>query len=254
MRTWVGVALAWLMGCQATLREGLSEEQANQIAVALDEAGIASTKEGARAGQQPSSFGVRVAHDDVGRALRALEHAEVPRSEPSGFDALLAEPGLLMTPREERARWAAATSGELARSLERLPGIVDARVHLALAEAPLALDQPPAPHKASVLLRRRAQAAQLSEAQVRALVAGGVEGLAPDQVSVIQSSLPAGPRATPRLVRVGPIEVTSRSVGALRAVLGTALSLDLVLAGALIALVHRRRVRTAVEAQTKAPA
>jgi type III secretion protein J len=239
-RTWVGLGLALLVGCQATLREGLSEEQANQIAVALNEAGIVSTKERGP-GAQASSFSVRVAEDDVPGALRALERAEAPRAEPSGFDALLAEPGLLVTPREERARWAAATSGELARSLGRLPGIVDARVHLALADAPVALDEAPAPPKASVLVRRDARAAPVPEAQVQALVAGAVEGLAPEQVTVIQSSVPAAHRAMAELVRVGPIEVTSRSVAALRVVLGTALALDVVLAAALIALVYRRR-------------
>jgi type III secretion protein J len=240
MRTWAGVGLALLVGCQATLREGLSEEQANQIAVALDEAGIVSSKERAP-GAQASSFAVRVAQGDVAGALRALERADTPHSEPSGFNTLLAEPGLLMTPREERARWAAATSGELARSLGRLPGIVDARVHLALADAPVALDEAPAQPKASVLVRREAEAAPVPEAQVQALVAGGVEGLVPERVTVIQSSVPARARVTAGLVRVGPIEVTSRSVAALRAVLGTALALDVVLAAALIALVYRRR-------------
>ncbi len=168
------------------------------------------------------------------------------RTESSNFDNLQTEPRLLMTPREERTRWAAALSVELARSLERLPGVIDARVHLALPDAPLALDQPQPPGKAAVLLRREHGASPAAESHVRALVAGAVEGLAPNQVAVVQTSARAPSPAAPALVQLGPIEVTRRSSAALRAVLGSALALDLVLAVALIAVVYRRRTRPAL--------
>ena len=96
-----------------------------------------------------------------------------------------------------------------------------------------------------MLLRREAGSSPVAEPQVRALVAGAVEGLAADQVAVIQSSAPAPRASNPKLVRLGPIEVTRRSATALRALLGAALALDLVLAVALIAVVYRRRASTA---------
>jgi type III secretory pathway lipoprotein EscJ len=122
---------------------------------------------------------------------------------------------------------------------------VDARVHLALPEAPFALDRPAPPSKASVLLRRAKGSSPVAEAHVRALVAGAVVGLAADQVAVVQELAPPPAAAAPKLLRLGPIEVTRRSVAALRGVLGTALALDLVLAVALIAVVYRRRASPA---------
>jgi type III secretion protein J len=175
----------------------------------------------------------------------ARPQAPTAQAKPSGFEFLRNEPGFLVTPREERARWAAAMSVELARSLEQLPGVTDARVHLAVSSVPVALDQPQPPAKASVLLRRAYGASPVAEGHVQALVAGAVEGLAPDHVAVVQASVRAPSPAAPALVRLGPIEVTRRSSAALRAVLGSALALDLVLALALIAVVYRRRSRTA---------
>ena len=59
-------------------------------------------------------------------ARRKLEriHERLPKPAEPDFAALYRESGLLATPREERARWAAATAGELARSLERVPGVL----------------------------------------------------------------------------------------------------------------------------------
>jgi type III secretion protein J len=145
------------------------------------------------------------------------------------------------TPNEERARWAAATAGELSRSLERIAGVSDARVHVAPAETPLALDASPRPAKASVLVRRKAGAPPIDEAAVRALVAGAVDGLAPEHVVVTQTPLQAGAPHVAGLVHVGPISVTRSSALALKLVLGGALAFDLLLAVAVIALWRDRR-------------
>jgi type III secretion protein J len=229
-----------LNACTATVRGGLSEQEANQLVVALDSAAIAATKLAETTGGQ-QRFLVEVASVDMTRALKVLQAEKLPKAIEPGFEALYRETGLVATPIEERARWAAATTGELSRSLERLHGVLDARVHLALPETPQQLDAERPQPRAAVLIQRQRQVPPIDEAKVRALVAGAVDGLAVERVTVVQVVAEPQPRAALALVHVGPIAVTGGSAFALRALLGGALALDLVLAAALVALVRRKR-------------
>ena len=232
------------VGCKTTLRSGLSEHEANEIMLALDGAQIAASKVAAQ-GADRARFAVQVPAAEVAQALRVLEREKLPQAEAPGFEQLYAESSLVATPAEERARWAAATAGELSRSLERIAGVADARVHLALDTSARALDAPEPAAKASVLIRRRSGAAAVDEAAVRVLVAGAVDGLSPDRVSVLQALSDSGAPPKPSWVRVGPISVTRASTFALKALLGGALALDLLLAVTLVVLwrVHRRAQR-----------
>ena len=51
------------------------------------------------------------------------------------LERTFAQASLVPTATEERVRAAQALSGELSRSLERLEGVLDARVHLSLPDA-----------------------------------------------------------------------------------------------------------------------
>ncbi len=240
--TWLVLLGGALLGAcsKAVVRQGLTEQEANQIVVALDRSAIAASKV-AQPGAGSGAFGVEVAAGDVASALALIEARRLPEAPESGFDALYREPQLIATPQEERARWVAATAGELARSLRRMPGVADAHVHLAPADAPAALDAPPPRAKASVLIERRRGAPPLDQGSVRALVAGALNGLEPDRVSVIQSTLEAEPQPQRAFARVGPVTVAARSAGTLRALLAASLGLDLLMAAALIAVLRRRR-------------
>jgi type III secretion protein J len=239
----VGLAV-FAVGCKGTLRSGLSEREANQITLALDAAQIAATKVAGQ-GSDTARYAVQVPAAEMARALRVLEREKLPRFEAPGFEQLYDDGGLLATPSEERARWAAATAGELSRSLERIAGVADARVHLALDTSSRALDAPEPARKASVLIRRRRGASAVDDTAVRALVAGAVDGLGPDRVTVLQ--VPSDSDSTPRpaWVRIGPITVTRASTFALKALLGGALALDLLLAVTLVVVwrLHRRAQR-----------
>ena len=228
-----------LLACNATLRGGLSQAEADQLAAALAGADIASSRN-RQAGAGPGAFELQVASADVARALQLLEREQLPRAPHAGFAELLQPSGLVATPEQERARWSTATAGELARSLERFAGVLDARVHLVVPE-PRALDVAPPPPKASVLLRRKAQTAPVEEAAVRTLVAGAVDGLVPERVSVVQIASERASTATAGLVQVGPIAVTRGTAPALKLVLGSALLLDALLAAALIWAWRTRR-------------
>jgi type III secretion protein J len=235
----IGLAVV-AFGCKGTLRGGLSEHDANQIALALDAAQIGATKVAGQ-GSGAARYEIQVPAADMAPALRVLEREQLPRPEAPGLEQLFDRGGLIATPAEERARWTAATAGELSRSLERIAGVADARVHLALDDSPRELDEPEPAPKASVLIRLRRGVHGVDPGAVRALVAGAVDGLEPARVTVVQAPSAPAQAVGRTLVQIGPIHVTRSSALALKAVLGSALVLDLVLAVTLVVLWRNRR-------------
>ncbi|MBX3250036.1 MAG: secretion protein [Myxococcales bacterium] len=232
------LALTAALGCEATLEAGLSEGEANQMIVALHAQGVGATKES----EGPEGrYRVRVTNDDVARALDVLRDEGLPRRDAPGFAEVFGQPGLVPTATEERARYVAALGGELSRTIAAFDGVVEARVHVAVPERRrLALDEAPPTPRASVFVRHRAEPPD--EAAIRALVAGAVEGLAEDAVTVVvqRTSQPATP-ADAGLAQLGPIAVSRGSATILKAVLGAAFLLHLVLAAALVIAWRRRR-------------
>jgi len=179
--------LLLLAGCGGEpVAHGLAERQANQVAVALDQAGLRAAvrkEEGSEA-----AWRVEVPSGAVSAARRLLAERALPRQEGAGFAALLGQGGLVPTPAEERARILHALSGELARSVEAVDGVVEARVHLAPApEDPLRGAPAPAARAAVLVKVRAGQRARVEPLQfgIQALVAGAVPGLEPSQVAVV---------------------------------------------------------------------
>jgi type III secretion protein J len=224
------------------VRTGLNEVEANQVVVALDRAELAARKRTATGSGGPSDlYEVTVASSEATQAMRLLEEQGLPRPVPPGFDALFRDTGALATPAEERARVIAASAGELSRSLEHLPGVLSARVHVAIPNSQTALDATPAPMTAAVLLERQSGRASLAEAPVRELVASAIDGLDASRVTIVQVSALAAAVRPSTLAQVGPFRVSPASAATLRSVLGGTLAVDLLLALALIALVRQRR-------------
>ena len=231
------------LGCDATIASGLEESQANRILVALDAQGIGADKERLASGVDETRWEVLVAPDDVGRALAVLRAADLPSEREEGIAEVFGEGSLVPTATEERARYAAALAGELARSIESIDGVLDARVHLAIPETrDFALDAEPPRARASVLVKHAADRDPPDSEAVQALVSGAVTGMHAEDVAVV--AVP-GPVATvpggTGLARIGPIAVSQGSAGTLKAILGATLALNLVLAIALIVTLARRR-------------
>jgi type III secretion protein J len=168
------------------LLHDLGERQANEVLVALDEEGLAATK--LRQEGSEAAWTVSVARGEAGKAHRLLAERQLPRARPQGLGEVFAQAGMVPTPVEERARWLHALSGELARSVEALDGVVEARVHLGLpADDPLRPGARSAPRAAVLVKCRPASCASLRELEpgLRSLVAGAAEGLVPEAVAVV---------------------------------------------------------------------
>lgn len=238
------VTLLALGGCEATIESELSEPQANQVVVALHERNIAADKEREEGTGDEARYRVVVASADVGPALGVLRAAELPRREEPGLTEVFGEGGLVPTATEERARYVAALSGELSRSIEAIDGVLDARVHLALPDKrEIALDEKPPRPRASVLVKHRPGRPAYEETSLRALVAGAVEGMREQDVAIVAVAGEPEPatQTAASLMHVGPIAVTRGSAPALKIVLGVAFGLHVVLALALVYVLMRRR-------------
>ena len=129
----------------------------------------------------------------------------------------------------------------MARSLKDLPGVVHARVHLALPdERALVLDSQPAAARASVLLQTQA-GAKVVTSDVQRLIAGGVQGLSPTEVTVVVTEQPRQPVANAGWSHVGPVAVAPGSAALLRGMLVASALLHAALAAAVICLWTLRR-------------
>lgn len=172
----------------------LDEAQANQVMLALGDAGVEARK--AKDEGDEAAFAVAVRTPDAPLARRILSAGDLPRTRIPAFTEVLGASGLVPTPLEEHARYLHALSGELARTLEALDGVTGARVHLALPVAdPLRPDARRSP-RASVLLRCRPEARARIEALadgIRRVVAGAAEDLDPASVSVLVAEAHPGP-------------------------------------------------------------
>jgi type III secretion protein J len=245
MRQFLLASALVLAGCGVELEHGLDERQANEVASVLESAGIAADKV-AEDGQQ-NAYKIVVGRAESGRAFALLESRDLPRRALRGLSDTFGGGTLLPSPVEDRARYGAALAVELERSLEEIPGVVSARVHLALPpDESLVGDAAHTRPTASVLIKT-AHALPLADNDLKRLVAGAVHGLAPADVGVVVAAATVEPGAAP-LDRVGPLRVAreSRTLTAALATSGLVvillLSLGLVFAALRLGQL-RRRVR-----------
>jgi type III secretion protein J len=239
----LGIAVvAVLVGCSTPVQHGLDEAAANEVVTALERTGIAASK--GRDEGNGEAFMVSVSHDQSLRAMEVLQALGLPRGRRAGFGEVYKQASLVPTPTEERARFHDALAGEIERTLGKVDGVVDARVHLVLTEHnPLAMDgKPQVAAQAAVLLKLRAGPAPISEADVQKLVAGSVAGLSPQSVAVVTTTAAAVPTAAPTLVTLGPLRVAPGSRALVLALIFG--SLAIIVALSVLLFVAARRLQS----------
>ncbi|WP_375380737.1 flagellar basal-body MS-ring/collar protein FliF [uncultured Sphingomonas sp.] len=174
-------ALAWMTlstPTQKTLFTGLPDADKSAVVAALDQANIKNhLDEGTGA--------LTVGEDDFSRARMLLAGQGLPKAAPGGYAILDQLPmGVSRAVEGERLRQARET--ELARSIEEIDSVADARVHLAMPETSVFVRDSASP-SASVMVKLNA-GRSLDDAQVRSivnLVASSVPGMKPDAVAVV---------------------------------------------------------------------
>ncbi|MEZ0244701.1 MAG: flagellar basal-body MS-ring/collar protein FliF [Sphingomonas sp.] len=175
--------IAWSMiatGPKRILFTGLTDSDKASVTAALDSAGIQSSVD--------SSGSITVNEDSYHKARMLLASQDLPKAQPGGYQILDSMPmGVSRAVEGERLRQARET--ELAKSIQEIDAVAEARVHLATPEAS-AFVRDHAQPSASVILKLQPGRA-LGDAQIRAivnLVASSVPGMTPESVTIVDQA------------------------------------------------------------------
>lgn len=159
---------------------GLSSDDLRAVLVSLRQRNVSFRVD------EPS--GAVYVPESVVRQLRLdLAMEGLPKNSVVGFE-VLRETNLGLTDFERRARYYWALQGELTRTIRTLQGVTDARVHIVIPERSLFVSEQ-RPATASVLLSLL-PGVTLARDQIRGivnLVANSVEGLRPENVTVVDT-------------------------------------------------------------------
>ncbi|WNC88603.1 type III secretion inner membrane ring lipoprotein SctJ [Paraburkholderia sp. FT54] len=173
--------LLLLAGCKTSLFEGLDEDQANRIVAALSHHGINGYKER----NADRTWNISVDDADAVVATELASAYALPRGGHANLGELFSRQGLISSPEEDRVRYVYGLSQELSETLEKMDGVLLARVHIVLPEKDPMDPAQDAPPSASVMMRYRSDYnLEPMRDRIRALVAGSVEGLTPERVSL----------------------------------------------------------------------
>jgi flagellar M-ring protein FliF len=174
-------ALAWMAlstPTQKTLFSGLPDSDKAAVTSSLTQAGIKSSID-------EGTNSLTVNEEDYSKARMLLASQGLPKAAPGGYAILDQLPmGVSRAVEGERLRQARET--ELARSIEDIDAVAEARVHLAVPEASVFVRDNATP-SASVVLKLQG-GRSLSDAQVQSiinLVASSVPGMKPESVTVV---------------------------------------------------------------------
>jgi type III secretion protein J len=221
-------------GCQTAVLHGLSEKDTTEVIAALQEQGIMAAKEVDSA--EAGTWKVVVPRREASRVWSVLQDYRLPRPSAPGVHDLLGKSSLLTGPLEEKALVLAGREGDIAHTLESVSGVVSARVHVALPETDLS-GQSVGDPKASVMLEYHPDPSgrpPLREDEVRGVIASGITGLKPENVSVVMKPiLLVRPQQTYDFVAFGPIVVAAPSVSAFKILAGGVVAIVLALGASL---------------------
>lgn len=173
-------ALAWATlrtPPQKALFAGLADSDKAAVVQALDTANIDNGVDG--------SGNVTVSEEDYHKARMLLAGQDLPKAAPGGY-ALLDQLPMGVSRAVEGERVKQARETEIARSIEEIDVVAEARVHLATPESTVFVRDRAAP-TASVVVKLQ-PGRVLSDAQTRSiinLVAASVPGMKPDAVTIV---------------------------------------------------------------------
>ncbi|WP_133000188.1 EscJ/YscJ/HrcJ family type III secretion inner membrane ring protein [Luteimonas arsenica] len=206
-------AAALLAACGGKpLYSQLDEGQANQIMGVLIAAGIDADKN-----PSPSKVGweVRVATSDFPYAMQVLGAHGLPRAQFANTCDVFKKEGFASSSTEERGREQCSLQQELADTLTRFPGVVDARVHVTLAERdPLGGSSQDSSASVAIFEAPGASARD-READIKLLIKDAVPGLVDlNKVTVKFAEAPAMPARKPQGPALSAISPTALAIAA----------------------------------------
>lgn len=192
---WIALFALLLAGCgRPPLYSALDEQQANELMAALLGSGIDADKT-----PSPTKVGwqVSVARKDIPYAMQVLHARGLPRAQYASLGEIFKKEGFSSSAMDEKVRYTHGLNQELSRTLSMMPGVVDARVLVALPERdPLGGSN--VDSSASVMIFEQAGAnVRDRETDIKVLVKDSIEGL--DDVNKVTVKFATVPAANPAI-------------------------------------------------------
>ncbi|HEX4839400.1 MAG TPA: type III secretion inner membrane ring lipoprotein SctJ [Rhabdochlamydiaceae bacterium] len=202
-------ALLWLLpfilllsGCEnnRVIVNNVDEREANEIIVFLASKGInaqkvaAPTAVGVAAQNNTPKYSLSVSEKDMNEAMAILNQNGLPRKQGTNLLELFAKQGLMTTDKEESIRYQAGLEQQIANTIRKIDGVIDAEVQLAFPEssgtaATGATPQTPLQRvTAAVYVKHQGIVDDPNShlvSKIKRLVAGSVNGLDINDVTVI---------------------------------------------------------------------
>jgi len=171
---WWGSRTEW-----KTLYSGMEGRDVQQVEGELAAAGIEYQT-------TPDGLGVQVSSEMLDKARMEVATKGMPQTGRMGFE-LFDKPNWVGSEFDEKVNYQRALEGELEHTIATIGVVRSARVHLVLPKDSLfTSEQQPA--KASVVLKLKKPVLRTEETDsIRNLVAGAVEGLNPEQVTLVDA-------------------------------------------------------------------
>lgn len=179
------LACLLLAACGRTaLYSDLDEQQANELMAALMGAGIPADKAQTTL-QTGTGWEVRVGKGDFPRAMQVLAAHRLPRQRYVSMCETFKKEGFASSSVEERARYQCSLQQELAHTLSGIPGVAEARVHVALAERDQLGNESSDSSAAVTIYEQPGANVRDRETDIKVMVKDSIEGLDdPNKVTV----------------------------------------------------------------------
>jgi type III secretion protein J len=251
--------LVFSAGCQSSriIVNNLNEREANEIIVFLAQRGIRATKarsaEGSSGGraQAEALWNIEVEETNATQAMSLLNEAGLPRRRGQNLLGIFQNTGLVPTELTEKIRYQAGLSDQIASTIRKIDGVLDAEVLLSFPEEdPLNPGSKQGPITASVYIKHSGvfdnPNSQLAS-KVKRLVSASVSGLNIDNVTLIldrarYGEVPQGALSLPQdkeYVSVWSIHIAKDSLWRFRVVFFGLLLLLLLLFASIVWLVWK---------------
>lgn len=199
---WILPLLLFLAGCEnnRVIVNNVEEREANQIIVFLASRGIDAQKiaiksAGGAIETGAPIYSIAVGEKDMTEAMAILNQNGLPRTKGTNLLELFAKQGLMTTEKEESIRYQAGLEQQIANTIRKIDGVIEADVQLSFPEATAALGGGGAP--AGAAPQRPTAAVYVKHqgilddpnshlvSKIKRLVASSVNGLDINDVTVI---------------------------------------------------------------------
>lgn len=197
---WILPLLLLLTGCEnnRVIVNGVEEREANEIVVFLASRGIPAQKIAARstggvgADNGPSMWNIAVPERTMTESMAILNQNGLPRKKGTNLLELFAKQGLMTSEKEESIRYQAGLEQQIANTIRKIDGVLDADVQLSFPPETPAVGAAPqaAPQRvtAAVYVKHQGIVDDPNShlvSKIKRLVAGSVNGLDINDVTII---------------------------------------------------------------------